>query len=169
MRLSFATFLGAATVTLAFTSPAQAAKPVAVHCGQTVTADSKLAHDLTDCPGLGIVIGADGITLDLNGHTVDGDGVADVEGISNDGHDRVTIKGGRVTDFVEGVFVRDARGNRLRELSTGRNRHSGVFVDGGLDTDIEGNSVFDGCAGITVTRSHDVRVRRNRITGGECS
>src|SRR4051812_21206586 len=54
---------------------AQAAKPVHVGCGETVTKDTKLANDLIDCPNEGIIIGADNITLDLNGHTVDGDGV----------------------------------------------------------------------------------------------
>src|SRR5215203_2202159 len=44
-----------------------------VSCGDTVTADTKLDSDLVDCPNHGIVIGADDITLDLNGHLVDGD------------------------------------------------------------------------------------------------
>jgi hypothetical protein len=39
-----------------------------------ITTDTTLDSDLLDCPGHGIVIGAPGITLDLNGHTVDGDG-----------------------------------------------------------------------------------------------
>ena len=38
-------------------------------CGDTITADTTLDSDLVDCPNNGIVIGADDITLDLNGHT----------------------------------------------------------------------------------------------------
>src|SRR3954464_14538031 len=45
-----------------------------VSCGETITADTTLEQDLVNCPNHGIVIGADGITLDLNGHLVDGDG-----------------------------------------------------------------------------------------------
>jgi hypothetical protein len=45
-----------------------------VTCGDVITTDTTLDSDLLDCPGHGIVIGAPGITLDLNGHTVDGDG-----------------------------------------------------------------------------------------------
>ena len=45
-----------------------------VSCGDEITADTTLDSDLVDCPGNGIVIGADDITLDLNGHLVDGDG-----------------------------------------------------------------------------------------------
>ena len=43
-------------------------------CGATVTTDTKLTSDLLNCPDNGIVIGAGDITLDLNGHTVSGDG-----------------------------------------------------------------------------------------------
>ena len=44
------------------------------NCGDTITADTTLDGDLVDCPNHGIVIGADDITLDLNGHRIDGDG-----------------------------------------------------------------------------------------------
>ena len=45
-----------------------------MNCGDEITADTTLDSDLIDCPNNGIVIGADGVTLDLNGHTIDGDG-----------------------------------------------------------------------------------------------
>jgi hypothetical protein len=44
-----------------------------VSCGERITADTTLQQDLVNCPNHGIVIAADGITLDLNGHLVDGD------------------------------------------------------------------------------------------------
>jgi hypothetical protein len=37
-------------------------------CGATITVDTKLTRDLVNCPNNGLVIGADNITLDLNGH-----------------------------------------------------------------------------------------------------
>ena len=45
-----------------------------VTCGDVITQDTTLDSDLIDCPGDGLVIGADGVTLDLGGHTVDGTG-----------------------------------------------------------------------------------------------
>jgi hypothetical protein len=42
-------------------------------CGDTITVSTKLVKDLVNCPNNGIVIGADNITLDLNGHVIDGD------------------------------------------------------------------------------------------------
>src|SRR5829696_5996918 len=43
-------------------------------CGDHITADTTLHHDLVNCPNNGIIIGADDVTLDLNYHTIDGDG-----------------------------------------------------------------------------------------------
>ena len=40
-------------------------------CGATIAEDLKLHHDLT-CAGAGLIVGADGITIDLNGHTITG-------------------------------------------------------------------------------------------------
>ena len=38
-----------------------------VQCGDVITQDTTLDSDLIDCPGDGLVIVADNITLDLNG------------------------------------------------------------------------------------------------------
>jgi hypothetical protein len=43
-----------------------------VSCGDTIVANTTLHADLVNCSGIGLVIGADGITLDLNGHTITG-------------------------------------------------------------------------------------------------
>ena len=50
------------------------ASPARVKCGDTITTDTTLHKDLVNCPNNGIVIGADNVTLDLNGHLIDGDG-----------------------------------------------------------------------------------------------
>src|SRR5688500_12804931 len=41
-----------------------------VECGSVLTEDTVLERALTDCPGDGLVIGADDITLDINGHSI---------------------------------------------------------------------------------------------------
>jgi hypothetical protein len=46
-----------------------------VACGDTLTVDTRLDSDLA-CPGDGLVIAADGVTLDLGGHTITGSGIA---------------------------------------------------------------------------------------------
>src|SRR5919204_2688429 len=88
----------------------EAAKPV--QCGDTITTDTTLHHNLVNCPHDGIVIGADNITLDLNYHTIDGDGISSHQcecGVDNDGHDGVTVVHGAVRQFDAGVLVAEAR------------------------------------------------------------
>ena len=72
-RLS-ATVVLAATVAVVLAVTGGEASADHVSCGDTITADTTLDSDLIDCPNNGIVIGADDITLDLNGHRIDGDG-----------------------------------------------------------------------------------------------
>jgi hypothetical protein len=73
----------------------EAAQAVGVFCGQTLTASTTVANDLTNCPGDGLVIGAAGITLDLNGHTIDGQLAG--FGIRSDRFVNVTIEHGTIT------------------------------------------------------------------------
>ena len=91
-------------------APAASKQP---KCGDTITTDVTLHHNLTNCPNNGIVIGADNVTLDLNYHTIDGDGSAgagcdpatefcDV-GVVNFGHDGVTVDHGSLRQFGGGL------------------------------------------------------------------
>jgi len=108
-----------------------------VSCGDTITADTTLDSDLVDCPNNGLLIGADNVTLDLNGHTVTGNGkpvkrcrrreLCDV-GLLNDGHDGVTVRHGSVRDFAVGVFVGKARHNRVLRVSSSRNFFFGFVI-----------------------------------------
>ena len=154
-----AVFLTAAVVgALAMGGGEAVAAPVA--CGETITTDTTLDNDLVDCPNNGIVIGANGVTLDLNGHTIDGDGepfddtvaprgvlqhcpddeLCDV-GVASERHNRLTIKGGRIKEFSDGVLTDHARHAHLRRLT----------VTGNLD------------AGVLILRSRDVRLRRSTV------
>jgi parallel beta-helix repeat protein len=108
-----------------------------VTCGATITVDTTLDSDLVNCPNNGIVIGADNITLNLNGHTVAGNGepvepcpeneFCDV-GLLNDGHDGITVRNGSVREFSLGVFVLRARHNRVLGVSSSRNVFFGFVV-----------------------------------------
>ena len=127
-------------ITLWMTGEVVSAAPaLAVHvsCGDTITTDTTLDRDLTDCPNNGIIIGADDITLDLNGHTIDGDGqlidpcpegeLRDA-GISADFHDGVTVVDGVVREFAVGVGVGSARNVRLAGLSSSSNVFFGYLL-----------------------------------------
>ena len=67
-----------------------------VHCGEVVTKSIVLGHDLA-CTGDGLTIGADGVTIDLNHHSVSGPDTA--AGIRTAGHDGVTVRRGALHGF----------------------------------------------------------------------
>ena len=75
--------------TLADQPPAVAAE---VACGEFLTESTRVLNDIVDCPGHGLIVGAPGITIDLDGHVIDGVGMD--AGILNHGHDSVTVTNG---------------------------------------------------------------------------
>jgi len=147
-----------------------------VSCGDTITADTTLDSDLVTCPNNGIVIGADNITLDLNGHSINGDGkliedcaeICDT-GVVNDGHRRVTIQGGSVREFAVGIFVGGASSNRLLHLSASRNQFVGLLILESRDTQVEQNSASDNgpttnANGIVLFASHHNQIEHNTVS-----
>jgi parallel beta-helix repeat protein len=165
--------LAAVAITLLLTARAEAKRPVSVECGEIITVDTKLANDLTDCPEHGLVIGADDVTLDLNGHTIDGDGISELcgpffceehNGVDVSGHhDGVTIRGGQVTDFEVGVLIEGGGHHTVRHLSATGNGH-GILVAEASDSRVEGNSANANQAGIFVAGSHNIRIHGNSVS-----
>lgn len=147
-----------------------------VSCGETITADTKLHSDLRDCPGNGIVIGSSNITLDLNGHTIDGDGApscSEIEvcdlGVDNTaGHNGVTINDGSIREFATGIFVAGASDNRLTRLTSSKNLFGGLLLVGSLRTHVErsvitANGLSTDEAGMIVFDSQDSHIQRNTV------
>lgn len=81
-------------------------------CGATITADLKLDHNLA-CSGDGLIVGADGITLDLNGRTITGSATG--SGISVAGRAHVSIVGGIVKNFTAGVRVTNSTNTAIEQ------------------------------------------------------
>ena len=79
-----------------------ASSPSSDLCGATIVADMRLDYDLA-CPGNGLIVGADGIKIDLNGHTIAGSGTG--AGIDVTGRTDVTIFGGIIRNFGAGVLT----------------------------------------------------------------
>jgi parallel beta-helix repeat protein len=158
---------------LAFSAGQASASPVS--CGDTITTDTKLHYDLVNCPNNGIVIGADNVTLDLNGHTIDGDGkpvancpdpngLCDI-GVVNESRNGFTIEGGKIREFDVAVSVFDARDNRLRDLRGSANSFAALFVGQSTDSRIERNSFANnGTSAIVLVDSSHNRIKRNSAT-----
>jgi len=100
-------------------------------CGMQVTANYTLPGD-ESCPGQsGIVVGANGITIDLGGHTLSGDQTNGTNGIDDSGgFDNVTVRDGTVTKFYDGVHGSYADGMHVQGVLASGNGSSGIFVRG---------------------------------------
>jgi parallel beta-helix repeat protein len=145
-------------------------------CGDTITTDITLHKDLVDCSNNGIVIGADNITLHLNGHMVDGDGTpaegCDPEkefcdtGVASDGHDGVTVIHGSVREFDVGVVVGEASHDRLLGISSSANRFAGFGFFASTRSLMRncsgsGSTSRDDGTGMFLADSHHVRILHN--------
>lgn len=100
-------------------------------CGQVVTTSAFLTQDLY-CPSSpGVVVGADGITIDLNEFTLRGDGSVGRYGIADNGWDRVTIKNGVVRNFYYGVFANNGADTiSISNVAVSGSANDGIFVTG---------------------------------------
>jgi parallel beta-helix repeat protein len=148
-----------------------------VDCGDTITTDTALDSDLVNCPNNGIVIGAANITLDLNGHMVDGnatpvdpcpEGESCDVGVDNSaGHSGVTVEGGSVRQFSVGVLVEGGAAHaRLHHLAVSDTTDFGIIVADSTDSVIEKNAMSDpGVVGLVLVDSQQVLVARNSVSG----
>lgn len=95
--------------------PASAA---VLSCGATVSVNTVLDADVGPCPNGGLVIGADNITLNLNGRRVFGQpGAGDGVGILLSGRTGVTVENGTVANFDAGVVIERGRANTVRYVN----------------------------------------------------
>lgn len=153
-------------------------------CGSVVTTDVTLTADITGCEAAGLVVGRDGITIDLAGHTISGPmpglEVPGSVGIEVARHDRVTIEGqklegSQIIGFETAVLlVRGADRNTVQGLNL-RGGRFGVMVRGSHRNRVDDNSIAfaggerpeacaagpDAEAGIALVDSDDNEVRRN--------
>ena len=109
-----------------------------VSCGDVITTNTRLEADL-NCTGDGLIIGRDGITLNLGHHTITGDGDSGDVGVSNEaGYDNVTVRKGAVENFGVGVSVEGARRNLISRMTTSGNDY-GIAVADSRGTYLEWN------------------------------
>lgn len=149
-----------------------------VGCGQVIVVDTVLDTNIGPC-ATGISIGADDITLDLNGRTITGNpGSGDGPGIELDGRTGVTVTGGTVTQFDAGVAISGGSGNTVRKMRLINNAGAltadfgdGLAVLESTDNVIE-NNVIQGngpFSGVSLIISDRNTLNRNVISGNNLS
>jgi parallel beta-helix repeat protein len=149
---------------------AASAQP-AVGCGSVLTKDTRLTADVGRCSGPGLIVAADGVVLNLNGHTVAGNpqlrgGGADAAGILLRQVRGATVRNGTVQGFDAGVVIRGGARNTVSDV-TARHNVNYRLVTGrnALPGDIDaGKGPFcDLGDGIAVINSDGNELRHNTV------
>src|SRR5262245_54185992 len=120
----------AAALVLSVSPEAQAGGGIVIIlCGQTVTTNAVLGHDLF-CSGVGMHVGAPGITIDLAGHTLRGDNGVDSGIDDTGGYDKITVKNGVVRNFYDGVRAIDADAVSIANIAVSASQSAGLHMEG---------------------------------------
>ncbi len=135
---------------------ASAATATVVKCGQVVTTSIRLANNLSDCRGNGLVIGANNVTIDLAGHSISGVNTRGSEGIADDGHPGARIQNGTIQRFFQsGVGLRGAPHSVVSNMTI-----RGIGA---------GNVEGDASAGVLVKKSMSTAVLNNKVSNNVVS
>jgi hypothetical protein len=124
LRRQGAPALVAAVFALWAFSGAAGAADGALECGSMITEDTVLTHDLLGCED-GLVVAAPGVTLDLGGHEIVGQGVGTGVRLALLEAAGSVVRNGAIRSFENGVSVIDSA--TLSHLDIGSN-HVGVFL-----------------------------------------
>lgn len=122
-------------------------------CGSTVLADLTLEHDLA-CTGTALVAGADGIRIDLAGHTITGPGTG--AGVLIVGRRGVWVTGGQISNFTAGVLVNNSSGVVIKHMTLAGNGEGVDLQAAARETTIRENAFYD-------NRARGVMMRANSV------
>jgi parallel beta-helix repeat protein len=139
-----------------------------LECGDVLVEDAVLDRDLDCSAGDGLVIGADGITIDLGGHALAGSEAPGSAGIRNEGHNAVRIFDGLISGFEIGVVVSGVKHCLLTSLTIAGNAGEGILLTESSRNVVAENEVsFNVDPGeIRLVASHRNWVVRNSLHGG---
>jgi Right handed beta helix region len=136
MRRLLGPVLAAVAATMLLAVSAGQALATTVHCGDVITESVVLDSDL-NCPGDGIVIGASNVTLDLNGHTISGQGsgngisVLPPPQVPPYTRQNIEVRNGVVRNFKLSVAMENVVGAVIRDLTADG---GGIWCFGGQCT-----------------------------------
>lgn len=133
-------------------------------CGDTITRSTTLTADLIGCPGNGLVIGADHVRLNLNGHTVSGQGGG--VGVLASGRRDVRVRNGTIQQFGDAVrFEVGTTGSSVRNVVASGNTN-GIVLDSSDANIVSGNTAnSNGQHGIHLVSANDNEIDDNIATG----
>ncbi|HXS61021.1 MAG TPA: right-handed parallel beta-helix repeat-containing protein [Candidatus Sulfopaludibacter sp.] len=132
-------------------------------CGQVIKDSVKLSANL-DCKSDGLIVGADGITIDLNGHTLAGPGPDSSKiGIMLATSSGVTITGpGTISGFQAGILNTGGQDNQIGRVIF-QNNQIAIFNTGAKNTDIEQNMMFNNAIAMASHSSQGTTFSKNLL------
>ncbi len=131
-------------------------------CGSTITTNTTLTANLGPCAGEGLAVGANGITLDCAGHTIEGTGSS--PGIDLSGVTSVTVENCYVMIFDQGFFLSLASGNTLTGNNADNNTAGFVLASSSSNT-LTGNTANYNAYGFSLTHSSKNKLSGNTADG----
>jgi parallel beta-helix repeat protein len=140
-----------------------------VSCGQVLTEDAILSHDL-ECTGIGMIAGKDGITIQLNSHKLSlanytHSTIPELEniGILIPNHRNITIVGpGVITGFNKAIEFAGSDAGYISDLKLVKNK-IGILLKVSNDIAISSSSVDGNAIGIASQSSRDGKITFNQI------
>ncbi len=132
-------------------------------CGEVIKESVKLSTNL-DCTTDGLIVGADGITVDLNGHTINGPGPKSSKiGIMLATSSGVTIMGpGVVSGFQAGILDTGGQDNKINGVNFVDNQIA-IFMTGAKGTSIDQNMLTDNDIGMASHSSSGTTFTKNLL------
>ena len=136
-------------------------------CGQVIKQSVKLTANL-DCKTDGIIVGADGITIDLNGFTLSGPGEKSSKvGVMFADNDGVTVQGpGTIQNFQAGALFSGGEDNKISRVTFTENEIA-VFETGSKNIVIEDNLMFGNSIGVAAHSSSGSTLTTNLFKGND--
>ena len=134
-------------------------------CGQVVEGLVELNSDL-NCSGDGLIVGDDGTTIRLNGHTIRGPGPDSSKvGISVGNENGVTIEGpGTIEQFQAGILASGAEGTLITSMML-RGNQIAVFSTGTVGLQATQNIISKNSIGMASHSSNRLQLTENLISG----
>jgi parallel beta-helix repeat protein len=135
-------------------------------CGQVVKESVTLSANL-ECSTDGLIAGADGITINLNGFTIAGPGGESSKvGIMLANNDNVQVTGGTVKGFQAGVLNTGGSDNTVSKVTFTENQIA-IFNTGAKNTNIETNNMFSNSIGVASHSSTGTKLHQNMLTDNQ--
>ena|SRR5215212_9477085 len=134
-------------------------------CGQVVEGLVELNSDL-NCSGDGLIVGDDGTTIRLNGHTIRGPGPDSSKvGMSVGNENGVTIEGpGTIEQFQAGILASGAEGTLITSMML-RGNQIAVFSTGTVGLQATQNIISKNSIGMASHSSNRLQLTENLISG----